>query len=294
MAAIREKATRNEPGSPTSGLTQLFMVEGMMIIFLALAFYLLLALLSYSPFDPGWSSTGENEVVNNLVGSSGAWLADVLYLMIGNLAFMIPLLLLYKAVTLFRERQVPAIFNWSVFSLRAAGLLMTLFSACMLASIHFASELQESAGGLLGGSLASLALPALDMVGTTLLCLTLFFLGMTLGLGISWLKVVDQVGAWSLHFFAQFSEAWQRWQEKRREEEETQELINQRKDNFEHFVEKESKRPPIEIKPVREAPREPSRRVQREKIREKQGKLFETATTVGDLPPITLLNEWEE
>ena len=266
-----------------------------MIIFLALAFYLLLALLSYSPFDPGWSSTGENEIVNNLVGSSGAWLSDVLYLLIGNLAFMIPLLLLNKAASLFRERQqAPGAFNWPLFSLRAAGLLMTLISACMLASMHFASELQGSAGGLLGRSLSSLALPALDLVGTTLLCLTLLFLGLTLGLGISWLKVVDQVGAWSLHFFVQFSEARQRWEEKRREEEETQDLINQRKDNFEHFVEKEAKRPPIEIKPVREAPREPSRRVQREKIREKQGKLFETPAVVGDLPPITLLNEWEE
>ena len=173
VAAVREKATRNDKPSPTSGLSQLFMVEGMMIIFLALAFYLLLALLSYSPQDPGWSSTGENETVNNLVGNSGAWLSDVLYLLIGNLAYLLPLLLFYKAYSLFRERQTVSTFNWPVFSMRAAGLVMLLLSSCLLASLHFANSLQSSAGGLLGRSLVSLLLPAFQLVGTTLLALTM-------------------------------------------------------------------------------------------------------------------------
>jgi S-DNA-T family DNA segregation ATPase FtsK/SpoIIIE len=149
------------------------MVEGVMIIFLALAFYLLLAFLSYSPLDPGWSGTGKNAMVNNLVGSSGAWIADVLFLLIGKLAYLIPMFLLYRAAVLFRERQSTFEFSWPVFGLRAAGLLVTLLSACMLASLHFASALPSSAGGWLGRSLSTAALPVLQLVGTTLLSLTL-------------------------------------------------------------------------------------------------------------------------
>ncbi len=293
MAASREKASRVDGNSPTHGLTQLFMVEGVMIIFLALAFYLLLAFLSYSPLDPGWSGTGKNAMVNNLVGSSGAWIADVLFLLIGKLAYLIPMFLLYRAAVLFRERQSTFEFSWPVFGLRAAGLLVTLLSACMLASLHFASALPSSAGGWLGRSLSTAALPVLQLVGTTLLCLTLMCLGLTLGLGISWLKVADRLGAFTLNLFGLFGEYWQQYQEKKREAEATEQFVNQRKEALDQFVEKDSTRPPIEIAPVREAPREPSRRVQREKLREKQGKLFETPV-VGDLPPITLLNEWEE
>ena len=69
--------------------------------------------------------------------------------------------------------------------------------------------------------------------------------------------------------------------------------LAERKEALDNFIEKDAKRPLIEITPIREAPREPSRRVVREKQKEKQGKLFETPV-VGDLPPITLLNEWED
>ncbi len=269
------------------------MVEGVMIIFLALAFYLMLAFVSYSPLDPGWSGTGKNATVNNLVGSSGACISDVLFLLMGKLSWLIPFFLLYRAAILFRERQSTFEFSWQVFGLRAAGLLVTLLSSCMLASLHFASSLPSSAGGWLGRSLSLAALPVLQLVGTTLLCLTLMCLGLTLGLGISWLKVVDRIGAFTLQLFGWFGERWQQYQEKKREAAETEQFVSQRKEALDQFIEKETRRPPIEIAPVREAPREPSRRVQREKLREKQGKLFDTPV-VGDLPPITLLNEWEE
>jgi len=293
VAATRDKATRISGPSPTSGLMQLFMVEGVMIILLAVALYLLLALLSYSPQDPGWSGTGKNAPINNLVGSSGAWVADVLFLLVGNLSYLIPVFLLYRAFTVFRARDGVHEFNWAMFSLRAAGVLLTLLSACMLASLHFASSLQRSAGGWIGRELAQLLLPVLQLTGTTLLCLTFVCLGLTLGIGLSWLKVVDGTGALSLRLFAYLGGFWQRYQEKKREQQETEQIVNQRKEALDQYIEQESKRPPIEIKPIREKTPEPSRRVQREKQREKQGRLFD-APVVGELPPITLLNEWEE
>src|SRR5690606_41619011 len=77
------------------------MIEGLMIILLAVALYLLLALNSYSPEDPGWSGTGASPVINNTVGRSGAWLADALFLLFGYLAYLFSLLLGYRALAIF-------------------------------------------------------------------------------------------------------------------------------------------------------------------------------------------------
>jgi len=273
---------------PVQGLQRLLMVEGLMIVLLALGIYLFLALSSYSPQDPGWSRTGAG-VVSNTVGSSGAWLADVLLLLFGYQAYLFPLLLLYKAVSIFRDRHRSFELSWEVASLRLAGLVLVVFSAAALARMHFASSLQESAGGLLGQSLSDMVLPGLGLVGATLLFLTLLVLGLTLGLGMSWLKLIDGIGHWSMRGWEWLVLHLGRWQEQRRERQEANQFVQKRREALEHFIEKDRKRQPIAIAPVREMPKEPSKRVQKEK----QGRLFD-APAVGDLPPLNLLNPWEE
>jgi len=51
--------------------------EAALILALALAAYLLLSLSSYQPTDPGWSTTGSNDVIANKGGIVGAWLAQI-------------------------------------------------------------------------------------------------------------------------------------------------------------------------------------------------------------------------
>lgn len=288
MAASREKQKTPEPEVSGQRLRKLILVEGLLIIMLALALYLFLALNSYSPLDPGWSRTGTSSNINNSVGSSGAWLADVLYLLFGKLAYLFPLMLAWKAIGIFRDRRSVHQFSWEIFGLRSTGFVLLLISATVLASMHFASSLQASAGGLLGRSLSRATLPALDLAGSSLLYLTLLVLGLTLGLGISWLRLIDRIGLFCLQSWEKGLLKYQHWQEKQRERQETRQMINQRKDALEQFIEKDRKRQPIKIAPVREVPQQPSKRVQKEK----QGKLFETAA-VGDLPPISILDEWE-
>ena len=47
-----------------------------MLVFSAVAVYLLLSLIGYDAMDPGWSYSGSSEQINNLGGATGAWLAD--------------------------------------------------------------------------------------------------------------------------------------------------------------------------------------------------------------------------
>ncbi|MDF8331384.1 DNA translocase FtsK 4TM domain-containing protein [Aeromonas salmonicida] len=55
-----------------------------------MAAYLLLALLSYHPADPGWSQTSWQGEVKNLAGSAGAWLADITMFTFGAFSYLVP------------------------------------------------------------------------------------------------------------------------------------------------------------------------------------------------------------
>jgi S-DNA-T family DNA segregation ATPase FtsK/SpoIIIE len=271
-------------------LKALFLKEGMMILFLALGLYLYLAISSYSPVDPGWTRTGGSNNIANAVGRSGAWISDVLLLLFGYLAYLFPIFLAYRAVVIFRQRREHSEWSWELFVLRGTGVILTLIGAATLATIHFGTDLNNTAGGLLGNAITGIALPSFDLAGTTLIFLTMLILGITLATGVSWLSLVDRTGSGCIFIWEYIGERWQHWQEARREKAETERFVRERKESLDHFVEKEKKRKkPIAIASVRKPPKEPSKRVQKEK----QGKLFETAS-VGELPPISLLDEWVE
>ncbi|MFT4814344.1 MAG: S-DNA-T family DNA segregation ATPase FtsK/SpoIIIE, partial [Paracoccaceae bacterium] len=52
--------------------------EGTLIAYFLLAIFILIALLSYSPGDPAFMTTGSSTEVSNAVGTSGAMVADIL------------------------------------------------------------------------------------------------------------------------------------------------------------------------------------------------------------------------
>ena len=50
-----------------------------MLVLIALALFLITALVTYNATDPGWSYTGTRDDVQNAAGVVGAWFSDVLY-----------------------------------------------------------------------------------------------------------------------------------------------------------------------------------------------------------------------
>lgn len=170
--------------------------EVVLIALAALCLYLLMALLSYDPSDPGWTHTSRIDQVHNTAGRAGAWLADVLFMALGYFAFVFPVLLAVKTWQIFRKRHLP--WEWSgwLFSWRLTGLVLLVISGSVLAYIHFhaVSALPASAGGALGESLGQLAVTALNVQGSTLLFLALFLLGLTVFTDLSWFKVMDFTG----------------------------------------------------------------------------------------------------
>ena len=265
--------------------------EGTLIVYFLLALYLTIALLSYSPSDPGYTTTGSNENIVNAVGFYGAWLADALLHAFGYLSFGFPSLLAHKVYSSFREEQLTAEFSWAMFAFRALGFSFLMLASCGLATLHFNVEdtMPYFAGGFLGSIVVDLSLPLFSILGSTLLFFAMFMFGVTISASISWLDVVDKLGAYTLGAAGLLSNKVHKWLEQRKQTLATKARLESRKKVLDIHIEKEKKRVPPTIKEPLRKNVEKSTRVEKER----QGTLFE-ASSVRELPAISLLDAWQE
>lgn len=170
--------------------------EGLFIVLLAVALFVLIALLTYSPADPGWSHTGSRETAVNGGGIAGAWLADVLFYVFGYLAYVIPVMIAYTGLLVFSGHRY---FRFDYFHLatRAVGFLLTITNGCGLAWIHL-KEGGLAAGGILGDLVGSSLIAIFGVLGTTVLMIALLLAGITLFTSWSWLWLMDMTGRYTL------------------------------------------------------------------------------------------------
>ena len=295
--------------------------EGALLGMIALCLYLCMALFTYSTGDPGWTRSGDVADVQNAGGRMGAWIADVLLLVLGYLAFLFPLIVAVKVWQMFRRRHLPFIWNGWLFSWRLIGFFLTLFAGTALAALHGSAPADfpdgASAGGVLGQLLRDLAYPVLNMQGSTLLFLTLFLFGLTVFTNLSWFRVMDITGRLTLDLFDLLRRAWHGWaawgsagaaerdafsrtgkpaapkpaartepvinpEEQRRAEASRA----QRQESLARHVAAQENRQPPEIVPPEAKPTESSVRLHKEK----QSRLFTDSVDPGSLPPISLLD----
>jgi hypothetical protein len=67
--------------------------EGAVIALIALCIYLSMALVTFSPSDPGWASIGHDTSVQNYAGRTGAWLASLFMDFFGHVAYLFPVMI---------------------------------------------------------------------------------------------------------------------------------------------------------------------------------------------------------
>ncbi|MDF5604528.1 DNA translocase FtsK 4TM domain-containing protein [Vibrio parahaemolyticus] len=163
---------------------------------------LAVALFTFSPADPSWSQTAWGGEIDNAGGLFGAWLADTLFFTFGSLAYPIPFLLAAAAWVICRKRGEDEPIDFMLWGTRLLGLTVLIMTSCGLADINFDDIWYFSSGGVVGDVLSSLALPMLNVLGTTLVLLFLWGAGFTLFTGISWLNIVEWLGDRSLAVLA--------------------------------------------------------------------------------------------
>ncbi|AWN17501.1 DNA translocase FtsK [Salinisphaera sp. LB1] len=175
--------------------------EAALFIAMAITLFLLAALISYNPADPGWSDNGNGTAVHNLLGVPGAWFADVLLSLFGYLGFIFPFLVLYGGWLIFVDRKRPSGELMSK-SIRAGSLLLCLISACGLAWLIFggiqATGLPQGSGGVVGVAAARPLAGVIKMIGAAWALTTVFVITLSMGLGFSWLAVAERIGQFVL------------------------------------------------------------------------------------------------
>ncbi len=260
--------------------------EGLLILGGGVGLFVLVALWTYHPDDPGWSHTGlGNSVIRNRGGVFGAWLADILFYLLGRSAFLCALAMAYGAWWVCRRRGKPASpEQLTSLYVQGIGLALTVFMGCALLWLRSHGQfpdLPHQAGGILGDLTGRGLIALFGELGGVLIMLALFLVGVTLMTELSWLTVMDHTGYWTLVGLAQASRYFRQ----------ARELLAQRRDRRERTAiveietERHERRTPPRIEPqVREV--QPSVRVEKEK----QATLFSEAPDTA-LPTLGLLDE---
>ena len=267
-----------------SGAVGFRLREAALILSLALAGYLLLSLWSYQPTDPGWSTTGMNDIVANRGGIVGAWLADSLLYGFGFPAYLSPLMLAFSGWLLFSWGKTAdsegALHFWII---KAIGLVMALAAASGLSTLSLASYaelLPLGAGGVLGEVVGNGFVAIFGASGTTLLLLAVLLTGVTLFTGLSWLMVIERIGAIVMMAMTYISRKIRELKVQLA----TKQVKQRREDTFREQNEKIQQRDKVRVEPTIQVAE-----ISKREEKERQVPLFETAEQ-GAMPPLALLD----
>jgi S-DNA-T family DNA segregation ATPase FtsK/SpoIIIE len=255
--------------------------ESAIIAIAVVALVLLIALATYSPDDPGFSFTGNANPVHNRIGVIGAWLADVLFFLFGQPAFLFPLMLGAAAWGLQRRLKSASTSRANTL-VRVAGFLLVLVSSCALTTLHWQpGGLRQGAGGVVGSMVGGGLAGGLGFLGATLLMIAAWMAGLSLAFGVSWLTMMDRVGAAAWGGIGWLRSRWS----SSRNAAEGRERRAARKEAVETLQKKSASRTPPRIEPPTPVV-EKSARVERER----QVSLFDPPKA-NELPPLKLLDD---
>lgn len=165
----------------------------LLTVFLAsFGVYLLIATVTYTPFDPGWTHVSSDTLqVTNASGIAGAWIADLLYGFVGRAALLLPVFIITEAIQLWWPHSFlsrPFRFAAEFFLLL---IVATLFSLHLLEP---ADTMTNASGGIVGYEIGRRILGLVGMIPSTLFLVTLFLFMITFVFGIRWHKTMDAIG----------------------------------------------------------------------------------------------------
>ena len=238
----------------------------------AVIIYVALILSTYAKSDRGFSYTGTSDTIANRGGFVGAWLSDLLLYLFGLSAWwwvaggVMLLVAGFKRIAdPDRAREHPPV-------LAAVGFALVLLSSASIEAIRLwklPAALPLSPGGAFGDSIGDALARAFGFNGATLLLLAAFAVGSSLLFGVSWLKVMERIGAALESLYRRFRERREREQDRRIGEIATAE----REELVDHLREEAFDREPVVVvPPITSVPR--SERV----VKEKQRPLFTERT----------------
>jgi DNA segregation ATPase FtsK/SpoIIIE, S-DNA-T family len=246
--------------------------------------YLALTLFTYTKTDPGWSFTGTGAPIANRGGAIGAWIADLLLYLFGISAWWWVVGGVVLIVLGYRRVVHPERTTDHPLAIGIAGFVIVLMSSAALEAIRLYRlpfALPQRPGGALGELIGDALARGIGFNGATLVLLALLAVGTSLLFGVSWLRVMERIGARVERLVAQARSRREAALERRIA------VFNaaERELAVEHLREDSAAREPVVVVPaVTSVPK--SERA----TREKQRPLF-TDMPDSPLPPLSLLED---
>jgi S-DNA-T family DNA segregation ATPase FtsK/SpoIIIE len=261
----------NKPENTHSYITR--EIPGLIAVFLAITLFL--ALVSYHPQDPSFStySTSGTRAVQNYIGIAGAYLASVLIDLMGLAALWPVLVLLIISWRCFRGR--PFDHPWLI----VLGIVLLLLSSAtafsMLLNRLDLFWARTPGGGVMGDALAKYLVSIFNPVGASLLVVVVALVALILATGLSVVTAFGALFGWAGAAKARMDEKQALKKEKAERSKRLKEVLEKQKGRSEPKV-KEKK----DIKPPKPKPKQ---------------EIFEFAVTDGPykLPGLDLLDEPE-
>ncbi|MDD2801004.1 MAG: DNA translocase FtsK 4TM domain-containing protein [Methylococcales bacterium] len=167
--------------------------------FSACAIFFLISLVTFSNEDAGWTHSGSIQAVTNAGGVFGAWLADFMLSFFGLVAYLFPIMIFWYGYLAYRQGSEFA--DKMLLALNLLGSVATVVSSSALFYLHLLRthvELPGNSGGILGQEVGEALLVNLGNSGGTLFLIVLMLTGITLVTGVSWLKVLDLIGKYTV------------------------------------------------------------------------------------------------
>ena len=253
---------------------------------LAVALYLLIVLYTYHKGDPGWSHSLRATAIRNAGGVIGAYLSDLLLYLFGMSAYWWVLFCAALVAWGFRRIEVVPDTDRRSYVVVGIGFLVLLIASSGIEFLRLhtlKAILPLAPGGVIGAITGGMASKLLGFTGGTLVLLLVFAAGLSLFTSVSWLSIIENIGAGIENTFNAVVMRWQERQDRRVGEQaliEREEVVEETRRKFEIHE-------PVRIEPPRvEIAKSP--RVEREK----QAPLFENMPD-SLLPPLHLLDEAE-
>ena len=186
----------SSPSPKLNGVQRL--LEAGLLVSCVFAMFIMLALFSFDPADPGWSQTGYQTPVRNMGGAVGAYLSDLLLNLFGLVAYSLPFVIAITGWLLFQKYHQLIRLDYLTLGLKFIGFILFYIGITSIASMNFDDVFYFSAGGILGDVLSNSLLPYFSFVGSTLLFVTFCGSGFVLLTGVSLLNAIDRVGEYAI------------------------------------------------------------------------------------------------
>ena len=176
--------------------------EVAVLVFFASALFFFIALVTFSNEDAGWTHSGTTRHIINACGMFGAWLADFSLSFFGLTAYVFPVIIFWHGYLFHKEIKPNQ--ETLLIALPWLGIVASIISGAALLHLYvwrIGVELPRNTGGIIGEIIGDKAQIALGDSGATLFLVVLLATGITLITNLSWVKLMDIIGKYTLLIF---------------------------------------------------------------------------------------------